>query len=136
MENFRFSKLIIVICAIFTINACSMLDCAMDPEGLLENFDSFVDTVEEKNLDFESRKWETYDSQFENYLENCYEMHEEDFTGKQRRQFWFKVLKYLKMRYGTSVIKQVLKTEDSNNLQNLFKDGFMDDLKDRLNSEK
>lgn len=136
MDNFRIGKIIVLFYAIVVINACSMLDCSMDPEGLLENFSSFVEQVKERDLDYESKKWEAYDRQFENYLENCYEMHEEEFTGKQRRQFWFKVLKYLKMRYGTSVLKQVLKSEDSNTIQNLFKEGFIDDMKDKLKSTK
>ena len=66
------------------------------------------------------------------FLEDCYEHHEVDMTGRERRRFWGKVLKYVKLRYGTSVIRQLFTKEDSMSIENFFKDGALDDLKKKL----
>ena len=114
------------------LTSCSQLECGSNPDALLDNFENFVDQVGTLDLDFESKQWAIHDKRFEHFLEDCYEHHEEQMTKRQRRRFWLKTMKYLKIRYGTSVIRQLFSSEDANGIESFFDSGDLEDLKERF----
>ena len=129
-----FNQILIFASILLTFNACSVIECGSSPEDLVDNFSNFVDNVEDLSLDYESKQWKIHDTRFEHFLEDCYEHHEADMKGKDRRKFWLKVMKYIKLRYGTSVIRQLFSKGDSNSIEEFFEDGALEDLKRKLNN--
>lgn len=127
-----FNQILLFGSILLIFNACSVIECGGSSEDLVDNFTNFVDNVGDLRLDYESKQWAIHDKRFEHFLEDCYEHHEVDMTGRERRRFWGKVLKYVKLRYGTSVIRQLFTKEDSMSIENFFKDGALDDLKKKL----
>ena len=127
-----FNRFLLFVSILLVFNACSVIECGSSPEDLVDNFSDFVDNVGDLDLKYESKQWTVHDKRFEHFLEDCYEHHEEDMSGRERRRFWMKTLKYLKLRYGTSVIRQLFSKEDSNSIEEFFKDGALEDFKRKV----
>lgn len=127
-----FSRIFLFASILLVFNGCSVIECGSSPDDLVDNFSNFVDNVGDLKLDYESKQWAIHDKRFEHFLEDCYEYHEEDMSGRVRRKFWLKTMKYLKLRYGTSVIRQLFSKEDSNAIEDFFKDGALDDLRRKI----
>ena len=86
--------------ALFSIQSCQMAKCGATKDIFLRNFDSFIEQMDDSDLEVTSEKWTAHDEKFKGYVEECYDAFEDEMSTKERRQFWVKSLKYYATRYG------------------------------------
>lgn len=96
---------IILICSIIAFTTCDIINpCGTSKESFLNNYNSLVQEVKEKDLKYDDRAWEHYDRQFKKMVENCYEKYQPDMTATEEVDFWSNALAYYYYRYGTDMV--------------------------------
>jgi hypothetical protein len=93
------------------ISSCQVLQCGADKSAFLTKYDDFVDRVDRLDLEVSDEKWEKYDAQFRQYVEECYDFYEADLSTRERRRFWMKTLKYYATRYGEGMLNHLSKKD-------------------------
>lgn len=93
---------------------CQMARCGATKDIFLRNFDEFIEKIDQTDLDIDDGKWEGHDEKFRTYVEECYDAFEEDLSGREKRQFWIKSLKYYATRYGEGMLNELSKDDITN----------------------
>lgn len=98
----------------FLLSSCGSEDttCGKDSEEFLLNYFALVREVQMAKLSVSDAAWKKYDEQFRAYVEECYQLYEEDLVRGQRRSFWAKAMQYYYYRYGSEMLTE-LKNESN-----------------------
>ncbi len=104
MQNFAF---FLFLGTVLVLQSCGLDECGSTKSNFLKKYDAFIAEVEKQDLSFSDKNWETYDAQFESYLENCYERYEEEMTTAENREFWVQSVKYYYKRYGNGFAEEL-----------------------------
>lgn len=90
---------------LMTFTACDFLSpCGATKEEFLENYNTFIKEIKEKDLAYDASEWETHDRKFKKIVEECYETHKADMNASEEVEFWTNALTYYYYRYGTDMI--------------------------------
>jgi len=120
--------------ALFNFTSCSTVgDCANDKEAFLENYNDFMDEVDDLDLSSSDEEWKEYDARFKKMTEECYEIYEEDMSVREIRKFWGKTVSFYVDRYGKGFAEEL--ADDNSDLNISIKKNFADakiDLKEAL----
>lgn len=98
--------------AAMTFISCHTFTCGPTKDEFISRFDSFVEKVDEADLETSDEEWARHDEKFRQFVEECYDMHEEEMTTRERRRFWIKSLKYYSTRYGEGMLNELSKDDD------------------------
>ncbi|NND33848.1 MAG: hypothetical protein HKN76_14760 [Saprospiraceae bacterium] len=115
MQNLTY--LLFLVCLSFYGSSCQMVTCGPDKEAFLTKYSKFIDKVDRADLDASDSNWEKYDQSFKHYIEDCYDLYEDEMSTRERRQFWMKTLKYYSTRYGESMLNEFSKDAISNDVK-------------------
>jgi len=107
-------KVFAITVSLFAIQSCQMAKCGATKDIFLRNFDSFVEDIDDVDLEISDEQWTTYDEKFKGYVEECYDAFEDEMSNRERRQFWVKSLKYYATRYGEGMINELSKDDITN----------------------
>ena len=91
-----------------------MAKCGATKDIFIRNFDSFIEKIDDIDLDITSDKWSAHDEKFKGYVEDCYDAFEDEMSRKEKRQFWVKSLKYYATRYGEGMMNELSKDDITN----------------------
>ena len=104
MKKLRF----ILLAAILSLLAgCSSNPCGNDKDSFLNNYYRLVEEATKANLPVSDSRWEKYDERFRAYVEECYDLYEAELSGREKRRFWTRSLKYYAQRYGDGMVKEL-----------------------------
>ena len=97
--NLKSMKNLIKSFSVFAMAAMLLTSCATDPCGndkddFLKKFNTLVDKIEAIDYDTENSKWEDYNDEFKNLVEECYKIHEDDLSRREERKFGKQVAVY------------------------------------------
>jgi len=97
--NLKSMKNLIKSFSVFAMAAMLLTSCATDPCGndkddFLKKFNTLVDKIEAIDYDTENSKWEGYNDEFKNLVEECYKIHEDDLSRREERKFGKQVAVY------------------------------------------
>ncbi len=109
MRNLAFAFLVGIL---FSLTSCGMNECGGSKDVFLEQYGNFIDEVQEVDYDYSDNQWDTYDRRFKKYVAECYDIHEEALSNREKQQFYGKMAKYYFNRYGVGVIAEI-KNENS-----------------------
>ncbi len=110
--------LILPILSILFFSSCDSDPCGSDKKDFLNKFNAFVEKVDNAELSSKDAKWEEYDTQFKKYVEECYEIHADELTNKEEREFWAKTITYYGDRYGKGLASAL--ADEANNISKLI----------------
>lgn len=108
-EGMRLTKLIFTGMLLLLLSGCSIDPCGSDKEAFLQRFDRLMTEVKAENLASDDSGWEEYDERFRAMVEECYDLHEAELTGGEKRRFWFSAMGYYKDRYGEGAMRKWLR---------------------------
>ena len=94
--------------------SCHMAKCGATKDIFLRNFDDFIEKIDDEDLEVTDERWQVHDEKFRGYVEECYDAFEEDFSTREKRQFWLKSLKYYSARYGEGMLNELSKDDITN----------------------
>ncbi|MDH3649906.1 MAG: hypothetical protein OEQ53_09490 [Saprospiraceae bacterium] len=98
---------IVVISLSTLIISCTILPCGPTKDAFLDKYDAFIEKVDRADMHISDEEWEKYDSEFKKFVEECYELHGDDLSTKEKRKFWIKSLKYYAVRYGEGMLNEM-----------------------------
>ena len=100
---------ILTMAALF-LPACSLVDpCGSNKDQFLDKFEAFMTEVDENRLPLGDPGWEERDERFTELVEDCYDQHEAELSGGEKRRFWFKAMGYYKDRFGQAALDRWLR---------------------------
>ncbi len=126
--------LILPILSILIFASCETDRCGRDKTDFLNKYNAFIEKVDHSDLSPKDAKWDEYDTQFKKYIEECYEIHKDDLTHKEERDFWAKTITYYGDRYGKGLAAAL--ADEANNISKLITShtsDFSNDLRLFLN---
>lgn len=95
------------------LSACNQEpSCGADKAQFIKKYNDLISEMAASQLPASDKGWAKYDNAFRAYVEECYDQHESDMTGKEKRQFWGKALKYYSQRYGEGIVRELDKSAD------------------------
>ncbi|HMQ49918.1 MAG TPA: hypothetical protein PKA00_20890 [Saprospiraceae bacterium] len=101
----------IFFCAL--LSACNQEpSCGADKTQFIKKYNELISDINAAKLPTSDKGWAKYDNAFRAYVEECYDQHESEMTGKEKRQFWGKALKYYSQRYGEGIVRELDKSAD------------------------
>ena len=104
----------------FMLSSCSSEPtCGENSDEFLLNYFALVREVQMAKLSVSDAGWNKFDEQFKSYVEECYQLHQEEMTRGQRRSFWAKAMQYYYYRYGSGMMNEL--KNDSNALSRRIK---------------
>ena len=89
-----------------SLAACTGDACPSDKKTYLKNFNALMSETSSMRAQLDDPVWEEYDEKFRIMVEECYETHEDELTGREKRRFWAKAMGYYKNRYGKAALDQ------------------------------
>jgi len=105
--------LFVALIGLMTWTSCSLGDpCGGDKSQFLDNYNAFMQEVDDLDLDHNDEAWKEYDDRFKKMVEECYEIHEGEMSLREERKFWAKTVTYYVQRYGNG-FADVLKNDNS-----------------------
>ncbi len=96
---------------LLTGSACSGPACGRDKEAFIEKIDHLVEQAGKFDWPTDDKRWEKYDSQFENLIENCYDEWDEELTIGEHTHVATQIITYAYRRGGGKKLKGKLKKE-------------------------
>lgn len=103
----------------FTVAGLAFLaSCAQPPacggtkEAFLKDYFALIEEATEAKLPVSDKGWKPYDERFRAYVEECYSLYEAEMSGKERRLFWSRSVKYYARRYGGGAIQELEQKKD------------------------
>jgi len=101
------------------LSSCSVDPCGNNSSAFLENFEEFVEDVEDQELEYEDDKWEDLDIRFHRYTKDCYENFEDDMDNEEKGELYATVSRYYISKYGNGILSQL--KNDNLEIWNEFK---------------
>ncbi|MCB0569103.1 MAG: hypothetical protein KDC66_05045 [Phaeodactylibacter sp.] len=86
---------------------CSSSPCGNDKDSFLKGYYQLVEEAAGANLPVSDSRWEKYDERFRAYVEECYDLYEAELSGREKRRFWGRSLRYYAQRYGDGVAREL-----------------------------
>lgn len=99
-------------------SACTRSTCGADKTAFLDQYHDLLEEARSADLPASDPGWSKYDAAFRSYVEECYDIHEPEMTGREKRQFWRQSLRYYYQRYGDGLVKE-LKGKDKSTLKKI-----------------
>ena len=81
--------------------------CSDSKDAFLQDYFNLVEEAAAANLPVSDSGWKKYDERFRAYVEECYDLYEPELSGKERRRFWAKSMKYYAERYGGGALQEL-----------------------------
>lgn len=104
--------------AAFCFSACTRSTCGADKAAFLDQYYELLEDARTADLPASDPRWSKYDASFRSYVEECYDIHEPEMTGREKRRFWRQSLRYYYQRYGDGLVKE-LKGKDKSTLRKI-----------------
>jgi hypothetical protein len=102
------------------VTACGTDPCGTDKDAFLNDYYKLLGEAKTANWPVSDDRWDTYDERFRAYVEECYDLHEPEMSGREKRRFWRKSLSYFTQRYGDGALNALKK--DKSRLQKRLKE--------------
>jgi len=118
-----------VACSILILTSCSNDPCGNNKDAFLQKFDSLVEKVEAIDYDAKNAKWEGYNEEFKRMVEECFEIHKDDLTRSEEKEFGKKVAVYY-----IKTFKDQVKFEEYASEFGKLMDDNLDGLSDKISS--
>ena len=96
-----------LICVLAISSSCTRMACGANKSAFLEQYYELLEEAKSADLAVSDPKWETYDEAFRSYVEECYDIHEPEMTGTEKRRFWSQSLRDYYQRYGDGLAKEL-----------------------------
>jgi hypothetical protein len=90
----------------------------VDKAAFLDQYYELLEDARTADLPASDPRWSKYDASFRSYVEECYDLHEPEMTGREKRRFWRQSLRYYYQRYGDGLVKE-LKGKDKSTLRKI-----------------
>jgi len=96
-----------------SISSCTLATtCSVSKSGFLLNFDTMIKKIAEEELRSNDATWESYDSKFKKFVEECYPSYEEQMTLQEKKEFWYKTFEYTWYRHGIQTMELLFDDHD------------------------
>ncbi len=96
---------------LLTSSACSGPACGRDKEAFIEKTDRLVEQAGKLDFPIDDKRWEKYDTEFENLIENCYDEWKDELTIGEHTHVATQIITYAYRRGGGKKLKGKLKEE-------------------------
>lgn len=108
-------KQLLLFSLVVLISSCGQLNpCGVSTKSFINNYESFVDEVAEKDLGTKAESWKAYDQRFEKFVDECYPNYEDKLSRSEKSSFASATVKYLYHRYAGSLVNDL---EDNETLE-------------------
>lgn len=98
-----------LIFSLIVFNSCSLDGCGSNKEQFLDRFADLMEEVDKTRPPMGDPAWESFDERFRSLVEECYDKHEAELTGGEKRRFWAQSMGYYKDRYGKAALDKWLR---------------------------
>lgn len=105
----RFKLYVPALSLLLLLNACAQDPCGEDKDSFLTKYAQLMDDAAKNTLPASDPGWKARDEQFRRSLEECYDLHEAELSGREKRKFWMDATRYYINRYGKGGGKEVTK---------------------------
>ena len=102
---------LLAIACLMTVSSCEMVTCGPGKDAFLAKYNKFIEKVDKLDLEASDQSWEKYDKSFKHYVDDCYELYEDEMSTREQRKFWIKSLKYYATRYGEGMLNEFSKED-------------------------
>jgi hypothetical protein len=110
MRSRSFLWIILLVAGVLIGNSCFLADsCGTNKDQFLDHFANLMEEVDEARPPLGDPAWEAFDERFRSLVEECYEKHEADLSGAEKRRFWAQSMGYYKDRYGKASLDKWLR---------------------------
>ncbi len=93
------------------LQSCGGPACGRNKDAFLEKVDRLVEQVGKLDYPVDDKRWDKYDKQFEELIENCYESWEDELTLAEHTHVATQMITYAYRRSGGKKLKGKLKEE-------------------------
>lgn len=100
---------VVLIFSLFLMPGCSLDGCGNNKDQFLDRFADLMEEVDETRAPLGDPAWEDFDERFRSLVEECYDKHEPELSGAEKRRFWAQSMGYYKDRYGKAALNKWLK---------------------------
>ena len=97
-----------VLTAALLLTGCQGDPCGNSKETYLQNFETLMTEVKDRDLPLNDPAWDRYDERFRALVEECYDQHEAELSGGEKRRFWLRALGYYRTRFGEGAAREWL----------------------------
>lgn len=100
---------VVLVVIVWLITGCSLDGCGSNKEQFLDRFADLMEEVDEARPPLGDPAWEAFDERFRSLVEECYDKHEAELSGAEKRRFWAQSMGYYKDRYGKAALDKWLR---------------------------
>ncbi|MEM7101638.1 MAG: hypothetical protein AAF502_00825 [Bacteroidota bacterium] len=104
--------------------ACTQSPCGVNKNYFLQNFETFVNDIQEQDLPYNDESWVDHDKKFNHFKDECFEQFKDKMTESEKEEFFGDAAKYVWLRYGSGFVNQILDKDGE------VLDNFLDDISD------
>lgn len=88
---------------VLLLPSCTEVQCGGSKANFQNQFDNFLEKVDELEYDLDSKKWKPFDDRFRLFVEECYPHYEDEMSRAEKSRFWMKTLEFYSDRYGNEM---------------------------------
>ena len=126
-------RIMIALVLIGSLTSCDITTCGVDKNQFLKNYEAFVESVNDKDLSYQSDQWNALDEKYKKFTKECYPEYRDQMTQDDKERYYGASIKYYAYKYGKSFKKmsendgEALVNALENELERAF-DGFGDKI--------